>query len=164
MNEKLQILFVCLGNICRSPTAEAVFQQKIECNGLIEQIEIDSAGTAAWHSGKSPDSRSILAGKKRGYELSSLRARQVMEEDFFRFDYILAMDEANLEALKDMRPKNAKANPELFLAYCENSPFLEVPDPYYGGDDGFNTVLDLIENASDALLNTLEKRGQISWQ
>jgi len=150
----VRVLFVCLGNICRSPTAHGVFQAMVDARGLSDRIEVDSAGTAAWHVGKSPDSRSVNAAAERGYDLSRLRARQVAAEDFEYYDYVLAMDSENLSNLKNLR--NTGVEPQLFLqafarAYTES----EVPDPYYGGASGFEHVLDLIEDASAALLDEI---------
>ncbi|MFT7561456.1 MAG: protein-tyrosine phosphatase [Flavobacteriales bacterium] len=153
----VRVLFVCLGNICRSPTADGVFRKLVADAGLSDKIGIDSAGTAAWHVGKSPDPRSTEVAAKRHYNLSVLRARQALSEDFHTFDYVLAMDESNVQDLKDIRPDNAKAKLELFLSYSEQKQYSEVPDPYYGDGDGFNLVLDLVEDASIGLLNTIRK-------
>ena len=152
-----RVLFVCLGNICRSPTAEAVFRQRVQAAGMTGQIDIDSAGTGDWHIGKAPDRRSQQFAARFGYDLSPLRARQVSEEDFREFDYILAMDLANLADLQAIQPPDSRARLELFLAYSEADED-EVPDPYYGGDEGFLRVLQLVESASDGLLQTL--RGE----
>ncbi|WP_286694171.1 low molecular weight protein-tyrosine-phosphatase [Spongiibacter sp. UBA1325] len=151
-----RVLFVCLGNICRSPTAHGVFLHKVIDAGLQAQIEIDSAGTAAWHTGKSPDERSQAFAARRGYDLSALRARQVCEADFYRFDYILAMDRANMDSLAEIAPNDASATVSLLLNFG-SSTIEEVPDPYYGGDDGFNAVLDLVEDASEGLLQALQR-------
>lgn len=151
-----RVLFVCLGNICRSPTAHGVFLHKVIDAGLQAQIEIDSAGTAAWHTGKSPDERSQAFAVRRGYDLSALRARQVCEADFYRFDYILAMDRANMDSLAEIAPNDASATVSLLLNFG-SSTIEEVPDPYYGGDDGFNAVLDLVEDASEGLLQALQR-------
>lgn len=149
------ILFVCLGNICRSPTAEAVFAQKAIGQGRSD-LRIDSAGTGAWHVGNPPDQRATHHAKLRGYDLSPLRARAVDPTDFEHFDLILAMDQQNFVDLVRAAPKNSKAKIELFLNY-EQSTTTDVPDPYYGGDQGFENVLDLIEAASDGLLKTLKE-------
>ena len=149
-----RILFVCLGNICRSPTAEGVFRHRARQAGLTS-LRIDSAGTASWHIGKAPDSRTVTAAARRGYDLSTLRARQVNAADFDNFDLLLAMDKKNLAELKAMVPCGVKASLRLFLDYAGDSPLSEVPDPYYGSDAGFEQVLDLIEQASDGLIARL---------
>lgn len=153
----MRVLFVCLGNICRSPTAEAVLRQRLQQAGLAERIDVDSAGTGDWHIGKAPDSRTQEAAKRRGYDLSSLRGRQVSPDDFARFDLILAMDGANLRDLQRLRPAQARGELDMYLrrfGLAEE----EVPDPYYGGSEGFEHVLDLLEQASDALLIELKGR------
>jgi protein-tyrosine phosphatase len=149
---KTSVLFVCLGNICRSPTADAVLGRKIETLGLRSRLLVDSAGTGGWHVGEPPDARSQRHGARRGYDLSPLRARQVTVEDFHRFDFILAMDRDNLADLERMRPLGHAGELDLFLRYGGGSRGLEVPDPYYGGEQGFEEVLDLIEEAADGLL------------
>lgn len=153
----MKVLFVCLGNICRSPTAEGVFRHKVREAGLEDHIEIDSAGTGDWHVGKSPDARTRAAALRRGYDLSSLRARQVSVADFSRYDLVLAMDDANLRDLKRLRGSNGKAELDLFLRRYELE-IDEVPDPYYGGEDGFEQVLDLVERACDGLLTEVKGR------
>ncbi len=153
---KTAILFVCLGNICRSPVAEGVFRQKIHDAGLVGEVTIDSAGTAAWHVGKSPDSRMIRAAATRGYDLTPLRARQAMARDFEEFDHIIAMDKENYANLEALRPAKAKAKLSLFLDYAEDVAEEEVPDPYFGGTDGFFQVIDMVEAASDGLITALE--------
>ena len=153
-----RILFVCLGNICRSPTAEGVFRQRALVAGM-PALQIDSAGTAGWHIGKAPDPRTVRAAAQRGYDLASLRARQVVENDFHQFDFILAMDRNNLADLQAIRPARSSAELGLFLDYAGDFPESEVPDPYYGGDQGFELVLDLIENASDGLIARLRGAG-----
>lgn len=153
---KTSILFVCLGNICRSPVAEAVFRQKVTDAGLAEYFHIDSAGTAEWHAGKAPDSRMIEAAATRGYNLSQLRARQVRPTDFDEFDHILAMDEENLMNLQDVAPDEHAAELALFLTYAANPGTREVPDPYFGGNAGFHHVIDLVENAADGLITRLK--------
>lgn len=154
----MRVLLVCLGNICRSPTAEGVFRQRLEQAGLAEVVTVDSAGTGDWHIGKAPDARSSQAALRRGYDLSCLRARQVVAADFDRFDLILAMDQANLARLQALRPHGRGAELDLFLRRYQLA-LDEVPDPYYGGVDGFEQVLDLIERASDGLL--AEVRGRL---
>ena len=153
----MRVLFVCLGNICRSPTAEAVLRHKLREAGLEGRIEVDSAGTGDWHVGKAPDARTLSAAKRRGYDLSTLRGRQVATTDFTRFDLILAMDSNNLSHLQRLCPGTASAELDLFLRRYQSA-LDEVPDPYYGGEEGFEQVLDLIEQASDALIIELKGR------
>lgn len=153
----MKVLFVCLGNICRSPTAEGVFRHKLRAARLEERVQVDSAGTGDWHVGKAPDSRTRQTALRRGYDLSAQRARQVEAADFQRFDLILAMDQSNLRNLQALRPANARADLDLYLRRYELA-LDEVPDPYYGGEDGFEQVLDLIEQASDALLVEIKGR------
>lgn len=153
----MRILFVCLGNICRSPTAEGVFRQRVCAAGLGGRIHIDSAGTGDWHVGKAPDIRTRRAARLRGYDLDALRARQVCREDFSRFDLILAMDRSNLLDLQAIRPRESAAELDLYLRrYALEED--EVPDPYYGGEEGFERVLDLLERASDELLAEIRRR------
>lgn len=147
-----RVLFVCLGNICRSPTAHGVFQHCVDRAGLTDLVEVDSAGTAAYHVGNSPDPRSTAAAYERGYDLSPLRARQAVVEDFEQFDYILAMDHSNLSNLKRIKPDHFAGHLGLFLEFAAQFAEEEVPDPYYGGDEGFSHVLDLVEAASEGLL------------
>ncbi|GGK68834.1 low molecular weight protein-tyrosine-phosphatase [Amphritea balenae] len=151
-----RVLFVCLGNICRSPTAHGVFRHLVEQQGLAHLIEIDSAGTAAYHVGNAPDHRSAAAALQRGYDLSDLRARQAIPADFDHYDYILAMDGQNLEDLQGICPADYKGHLGLFLSFVDDST-RDVPDPYYGGASGFDQVLDLVERASDALLQQIRK-------
>jgi len=157
--EKIGLIFICMGNICRSPTAEAVFRHQVEQAGLTEQILIDSAGTHDYHIGEAPDARTQRAARKRGYDLSNLRGRQVVVADFYRFDYMLAMDEANLEILKRLRPRDAQSHLGLLLEFAERHTEREVPDPYFGGADGFERVLDMVEDAAAGLLKHLRTRG-----
>ena len=153
------VLFVCLGNICRSPTAHAVFQSFVERRGLREQVSVDSCGTGSWHVGEQPDRRATAEAALRGYDLSPLRARQVCAEDFLRFDYILAMDQMNLGELRDLCPPGYHGHLGLFLAFAEGLSLREVPDPYYGGADGFTQVLDLVESASEGLLQKISRES-----
>ncbi len=155
---EVRVLFVCMGNICRSPTAEAVFRARVEEAGLAEQIRIDSAGTHDYHSGEPPDARTQRAAAKRGYDMSELRGRQVERADFGRFDYVLAMDNANLAILERLRPSDADSHLGLFLDFAERHDDREVPDPYYGGVDGFERVLDMAEDASDGLLRHIRSK------
>ncbi|MFO7855948.1 MAG: low molecular weight protein-tyrosine-phosphatase [Paracoccaceae bacterium] len=151
-----RLLLVCLGNICRSPAAEAVLRARAEAAGLA--VAVDSAGTGDWHAGEPPDRRMQAAARTRGLDLSALRARQVRAEDFHAFDLILAMDRANLAALRRLRPDGARAELALML---DHAPDLggpaEVPDPYHGGPEGFERVLDLLEAASDGVLDRLRR-------
>ncbi len=151
----LRVLFVCLGNICRSPTAEGVFRHRVASRGLDHCIEVDSCGTAEWHIGKAPDARSVAAARQRGYSLELLRARQLCWEDYFSFDYILAMDESNLEIVRREAPLDFAGHIGLFLDFAPEVPEREVPDPYYGAGDGFVRVLELVEAASEGLLATM---------
>jgi protein-tyrosine phosphatase len=148
----MRILFVCMGNICRSPTAEGVFRQQVEAAGLGGHIRVDSCGTAAYHVGEPPDARSRAAAAARGYDLSQQRARQFSAADFQRFDWILAMDRSNLAQLEALRPAHWQGYLGLMLTLAPELSREEVPDPYYGGSGGFEEVLDLLETASAALL------------
>jgi len=150
-----RVMFVCLGNICRSPTAHGVFQGLVEQSNLQESIQVDSSGTGGWHIGHPPDRRATLEAKARGYDLSDLRARQVTVDDFHVFDYILAMDRVNLSDLEAMRPAGSKARLALLLSYSDGEEALEVPDPYYGGGEGFSQVFDMVERASAGLLQEI---------
>lgn len=153
----MRVLFVCLGNICRSPTAEGVLRHKLREAGLADRVEVASAGTGDWHVGKAPDKRSQAAAKLRGYDLSAQRAQQVTRADFATYDLILAMDNSNLRHLKALQPAQGKAELDLFLRRYQ-SQIDEVPDPYYDGEQGFEQVLDLIERASDLLVIELKGR------
>lgn len=154
----VKVLFVCMGNICRSPTAEGVFRKFVGDAGLDAQIRVDSAGTHAYHVDQPPDRRARLAAEQRGYLLRNIRARRVAAEDFEQFDYILAMDQDNLRLLQDDAPEHQRHKIRLFLEFSESRRgMLEVPDPYYGGTSGFERVLDLVEEASRGLLETLKR-------
>ena len=146
------VLFVCMGNICRSPTAESVFREHARQAGLLEALLIESAGIGDWHVGEPPDKRAIVHARRRGYDLEALRARQVTPDDFARFDYILAMDRRNLRDLDELRPADYGGHLGLFLDFAPHVDLREVPDPYYGGPEGFETVLELVERASEGLL------------
>ncbi|KGK42007.1 hypothetical protein LH51_10530 [Nitrincola sp. A-D6] len=157
----MSVLFVCLGNICRSPTAQGVFEARLVAAGLHKQVRVDSAGTTAWHVGKAPDRRSQQVAAQRGYDLSQLRARQATREDFDQFDYVLAMDADNLTDLRVLEPAHYKGVLRLFLDYAFPGEQRGVPDPYYTqGDAGFHEVVDLIEVASDGLIDVLKNRLQ----
>ncbi|SDH53607.1 low molecular weight protein-tyrosine-phosphatase [Propionivibrio dicarboxylicus] len=156
--KKLAVLFVCLGNICRSPTAEAVFRKAVVESGLSERVVIDSAGTDAYHVGQAPDSRAQRAALKRGYDLSGIRARKVVAQDFERFDLILAVDKPVLAALNRQCPAKFADCLELFMAYAQPSSTQEISDPYYGGPQGFEIVLDQIEAATEGLLALIKSR------
>lgn len=156
MKQTTSVLFVCLGNICRSPTAHGVFEHLVAAQGVAERFLIDSAGTAAYHVGKAPDPRTQAAARRRGYALEHLRARAIEPDDFDRFDYILAMDAANLRDLRTLCPRGYRGHLGLLLDFAEGSRQREVPDPYYTrGEQGFEEVLDLVERASLGLLRHL---------
>ena len=155
--EKTSVLFVCMGNICRSPTAEGVFRYHAEQAGVAERLDIDSAGTHAYHTGEPPDRRARAAAERRGMTLDNIYARRVATEDFERFDYIIAMDEDNLARLQDESPEEHRGKLRLFLEFGDGDE-REVPDPYYGGAAGFERVLDLVEAASRGLLETLSHK------
>lgn len=157
----VRVLFVCLGNICRSPTAEGVFRLTVQRAGLLEHIEIDSAGTHAYHVGEPPDARAQEAARRRGIDLSGLRGRRVTRADFERFDYLLAMDEENYQNLMAICPPAQEDKVRLFLEFAPHRPEREVPDPYFGGNAGFERVLDMIEEASAGLLAHLRRQHGI---
>jgi len=150
-----KVLFVCLGNICRSPTAEAVFTARARQAGL--DVHVESAGTSGWHIGEPPDPRSIEAGEARGYSFQGQASRKVIRADFGNFNYILAMDNKNVAALKEICPESYLPRVQLFLDYAPGDTVREVPDPYYCSGDGFTRVLDLIEQASDGLIAALKQ-------
>jgi protein-tyrosine phosphatase len=156
----VRILFVCLGNICRSPTAEVVFRAVAQRDAPDLVLEIDSAGTAGYHVGELPDQRTRQAAARRGYDMSALRARVVEADDFEHFDLILAMDRENLRALERRAPAQARERLRLFLEFAPEAGIGEVPDPYYGGPNGFEDVLDLIEAASRGLLEHLRRQSR----
>lgn len=153
----VKVLFVCLGNICRSPTAHGVFSQQVTEAGLAGQVEVDSAGTSGWHDGASPDSRSVAEAVARGYDLSYIRSRKVMENDFVEQDLILAMDQDNLDDLLVCCPAEYQHKIKRFLDFSSEITAREVPDPYYGGDEGFSRVFDLVELGGLALLQHLKE-------
>jgi protein-tyrosine phosphatase len=149
------ILFVCTGNICRSPTAEGVFRALARRRGVLERLRVDSAGTHDYHVGEAPDPRSIEHAARRGYDLKPLRARQLAASDFRDFGWILAMDRGHLRILNAVAPASTDSRVELFLEHSARWRGLEVPDPYYGGVQGFETVLDMVEEASERLLDAV---------
>ncbi|MBB3191581.1 low molecular weight protein-tyrosine-phosphatase [Halomonas cerina] len=153
----MRVLFICLGNICRSPTAEGMLRRHLEEAGLAERVVVDSCGIGAWHVGKAPDARARAAAASRGLDLSALRARQLDAADFSRFDYLLAMDHDNLVVLEECRPVGCQAHVGLLLDFAGHRG-RAVPDPYYGGDQGFEEVLDLVEAASRGLVEELRRR------
>lgn len=148
----VRVLFVCLGNICRSPMAEGIFRKFIEEAGYADRVYIDSAGTHAYHVGQPPDTRAQIAAARRGVDISGLRGRRATAEDFLRFDYVLAMDQENYAHLQALCPAGQEPKLRLFLEFAVNSSERVVPDPYFGGASGFDRVLDLIEDAAQGLL------------
>lgn len=150
--KKVSVLFVCMGNICRSPTAQGVFERLVDSEGVAEHLVIDSAGTHAYHVGNPPDKRSQAAAKGRGLDLSGQRARQVTAADIEAFDYILVMDHSNLHDLQDLVTESGRERVHLFMKFSERWDVDEVPDPYYGGNSGFERVLDMVEDAAAGLL------------
>lgn len=157
MSEKVKVLFVCMGNICRSPTAHAVFRKLVRDEALDALIDIDSAGTHAYHVGNPPDSRSMEVARGRGIEMQDLRARKVDFGDFIEYDYILAMDEANYSLLKDQALPEHFSKISMFLEFAEQFTQTEVPDPYYGGPQGFDLVFDMVTDASEGLLSHIKR-------
>jgi len=149
------ILFVCLGNICRSPTAEAVFTRLRDEAGLTDRVHVDSCGTGDWHVGQPPDRRSVQAATARGYAMGHLRARQLTRADFTRFSHILAMDNANLKVLRALCPQDYPGTLQRLLDFAGQDTPDEVPDPYYGGTQGFDRVIDLVELGCQGLLEVL---------
>ncbi len=154
----VRVLFVCMGNICRSPTAHGVFESMVEKAGLSQQIHVDSAGTHAYHVGNAPDPRSQQTALARGFDLSSQRARKAEREDFQRFDYILAMDRDNYRDLQRLCPHGMEEKLSLFMDFAPELGVEEVPDPYYGGSRGFENVFDMVELAAQGLLEDIRKR------
>ncbi len=152
----VSVLVVCTGNICRSPTAEGVLRHLVEKRGLAGRVRIESAGTHDYHVGEGPDPRSVRHASKRGYDLSALRAAQVSPADFHAYDYILAMDHGHLRMLKALAPREAKARIGLFLDASARWKGEDVPDPYYGGAEGFEQVLDMVEEAGERWLDRIE--------
>ena len=157
---KISVLFVCMGNICRSPTAEGVFRHVVKQAGMQDKVMIDSAGTHAYHIGESPDKRSQAKAKEQGVDLSKQRARKALAEDFEHFDYIIAMDRSNYEDLKRLISNQEQAQKlSLFMDYADNWNNTEVPDPYYGGSNGFQEVFDMVTSASEGLLEHIQRNN-----
>jgi protein-tyrosine phosphatase len=156
MADRLAVLLVCTGNICRSPTAEGVMRHLAEKRGLADRVRIESAGTHDYHVGEGPDPRSVRHASKRGYDLSALRAAQVGDADFETYDYILAMDGGHLRILRALAPRGARARIGLFLDASARWKGEDVPDPYYGGVEGFEHVLDMVEEAAERWLDRIE--------
>ena len=152
---KHRLLFVCLGNICRSPMAEGVFRRVAEEQGVLDRFEIDSAGLGDWHAGQAPDTRAQQAAGNRGIDISGQSARQVTGADYDRFDLLLAMDSANYEKLTELAPKEARHKVRQFLDFAPQTGTRDVPDPFFGGREGFDHALDLIEAAARGLLADL---------
>ena len=150
--KKFAVLFVCMGNICRSPTAHGVFRQKLKAHGLAKQVLVDSAGTHGYHRGSPPDERAQEHALKRGYDLSDLKARQLQARDFAAFDLVLVMDWDNLEAAKEVCPKGSEGKLKRLTEFCQKLSSDVVPDPYYGGAKGFEHVLDLVEDACEGVI------------
>jgi protein-tyrosine phosphatase len=156
--EKVRVLFVCMGNICRSPTAHGVFRKLVESEGLAHLIEIDSAGTHAYHLGNPPDPRAQATAGRRGIDLADLRARKAEPEDLLYYDYVLAMDQDNYHDLSAICPMGHERKIGMFLDYAPELRTREVPDPYYGGPQGFERVFDMVEAASIGLLKDIRRR------
>jgi len=154
-----KVLFVCMGNICRSPTAQGVFRKMLAEANLDSTVMVDSAGTHAYHVGEAPDARAMQAAKRRGVEIGDLRARQVSQDDFRDFDMILAMDWENLALLQQQCPRAHKHKLHLLMRFAGEHDAATVPDPYYGGPEGFNTVLDYVEDACQGLIEVVRKRA-----
>jgi protein-tyrosine phosphatase len=157
-DKSVSVLFVCMGNICRSPTAHGVFRKLVHESGLAGRIAIDSAGTHAYHLGKPPDQRAQATAQRRGIDLSDLRARQASAADLAAFDYVLAMDQDNYLALLELCPADMKEKVRLFMDFAPQMRLREVPDPYYGGLTGFERVFDLVEAAAQGLLDEIRTR------
>lgn len=157
-NQKVRVLFVCMGNICRSPTAHGIFRDLVEREGLSDKIEIDSAGTHAYHVGHAPDHRAQRTAESRGISLDDLRARQVTAEDIEYYDYVLAMDQDNYHGLSAVCPPGLERKIGMYMDYAVDFRTREVPDPYYGGADGFEKVFDMVEAAAKGLLSDIRRK------
>lgn len=161
MSTPVNVLFVCLGNICRSPTAHGLFRDLVDKKGKLDRISIDSAGTGDWHVGRPPDSRATNYAGSRGLDISDLRARQVGSIDFDKFDYILAMDKQNLADLELMRPSSFDKHLGLFLEFASSYEEVEVPDPYYGGEQSFALVFDMVINGCEGLYTDICEKYEL---
>jgi len=154
----VKVLFVCMGNICRSPTAHGVFRALVEKEGLSQAVEIDSAGTHAYHVGSAPDRRAQATAQERGIDISDLVARRVEPDDFDLFDFVVAMDQDNYMSLSEICPDQHVDKIYMFMDFADHMRTREVPDPYYGGPSGFDRVFDLVEAASEGLLQEIRQR------
>lgn len=165
VEHKPAILLVCMGNICRSPTAEGVLRSRLAAEGLLDTVHLDSAGTHGYHIGRAPDVRAQAAARRRGYDLSELRARQITVEDFYRFDWVLFMDDDNHQDLLRICPPAERHRLRRLLSFSARHAGTDtaVPDPYYGGQEGFEQVLDLVEAAADGLIAAL-RAGRLQAQ
>ena len=159
--DMIKVLFVCMGNICRSPTAQGAFEKCVDESGLADHVFIDSAGTHAYHVSEPPDHRAQLIAQKRGIDLSKQRARRAVVDDFNDFDFILAMDKSNYHDLLDQCPPEHQDKVHLFLSFAAQADTDEVPDPYYGGHAGFERVFDLVEEASSGLMDHIRKQHSL---
>ena len=156
----IKVLFVCMGNICRSPTAHGVFRELVQKHRLGDRIHVDSAGTHSYHIGNPPDSRSQTTARQRGIDLSDLQARRFVSADFVEYDYVIGMDHANIADMRAIRPEDARARLQLMLEYSKKFTQAEVPDPYFG-EDGFEQVFDMIDDASQGLLEQIRREHGI---
>lgn len=156
--KKLRVLFVCMGNICRSPTGQGVFEHLVEEAGLADHVEVDSAGTHAYHTGEPPDTRAAKTAEKRGISLAGQKARRVTASDFEAFDYVLAMDSSNLNDLLSICPDEHQHKVKLLLSFADGLSHDDVPDPYYGGTTGFERVLDMVEEGAQGLLGDIRRK------
>ncbi len=163
-SKPFRVLFVCTGNICRSPTAEGLFRRTVAQAGLSAQITVDSAGIDSWHAGESPDPRAIAAARHRSVDISVLRARQLERVDFIRSDLILAMDRGHLLAMARAYPRGRTNRLHLFLSFAPHAGAVDIPDPYYGGAEGFERVLDLIEVGAAGLLTSIRSRLAVAGE
>lgn len=158
--QPVKVLFVCMGNICRSPTAHGIFQQLVDEQGLGDSIQVDSAGTHSYHIGNPPDSRSQATARERGVDLSGLRARRFVSDDFQEFDYVIGMDQDNVAYMQSKRPDDAGSEAQLMLRYSNQYTRPDVPDPYFG-NDGFDLVFDMIDDASRGLLRHIRNQHKL---